>query len=416
MKEWLHPLRKCYHKKHHALKDVSLTVGSGEVLGVIGENGSGKSTLLKILASVVSPTKGSFKCDGRVSALLELGGGFNMDLTGVENVFFLGAIQGYSKSEMSGRLKQILDFAEIGEYANQPVKNYSSGMYVRLAFSININIDPEILIVDEALSVGDMRFQQKCFRKIKEIKDSGKTIIFCSHSMSAVKDFCTKAVWINQGRIAEQGDPHIVCEKYQIYMAQNGSSLKASEDGSLQTSDNQIPEFMLKPELLHLIWNDMRKYQATGAGGAEIRYATIIDLASGRSVTTLKGGERIRVAAIITANHVFQNPGFQIVMNGQFSTEVFNINNYHYNQAVTIVENEPNLIAVDFKIPDLGNGNYSLSMALADVVDGLLVYIFKVHDAMIISIENPDVRYKTGTQMVVEDARILNLQPSKILN
>ncbi len=185
MKEFFHPLRKRYHTKHNALKDISFTLQRGEVLGVIGQNGSGKSTLLKILASVVSPTEGQYNCNGRVTALLELGGGFNEEMTGVENIYFIGALQGYRKKEMKKRVDAILDFAEIGEYAYQPVKNYSSGMYVRLAFSMNININPEILIIDEALYVGDMRFQQKCFRKIKE---SGKTIVFCSHNLSAVKD------------------------------------------------------------------------------------------------------------------------------------------------------------------------------------------------------------------------------------
>lgn len=416
MKEWLHPLRKCYHTKHDALKNVSLTVGKGEVLGVIGQNGSGKSTLLKILSSVVTQNSGSFECNGRVSALLELGGGFNMDLTGVENVFFLGAIQGYSKKEMSARLKQILDFAEIGEYAQQPVKNYSSGMYVRLAFSISINIDPEILIVDEALSVGDMRFQQKCFRKIKEIKDSGKTIVFCSHSLSAVKDFCTRAIWINHGEIAEEGDPHTVCEKYQIYMAQNGASVQEIAVDKLQETESGMPNFLLKPELKHLIWTDMRKYQANGMGEAQILYTTIIALETGGRVEILKGGDHIRLVCVVVAEEPLSNPGFQMILNGQFSNAVFNINTYHYNQQISIATEQPGLIAVDFVIPDLGNGNYSLSLALTNVVDGLLTYVFRIYDAMIINIENEDVRYKTGTQMVVKDARIFTINPSEILN
>lgn len=416
MKEWVHPLRKRYHKKYHALKDVSFTVGKGEVLGVIGQNGSGKSTLLKILSSVVTPTSGSFKCNGRISALLELGGGFNMDLTGIENVYFLGAIQGYTKKEMSGRLQQILDFAEIGEYANQPVKNYSSGMYVRLAFSININIDPEILIVDEALSVGDIRFQQKCFRKIREIKDSGKTIVLCSHSLSAVKDFCSRAIWIHHGEIKSEGDPHMVTEKYQTFMSLNGTVLPEDLLKESLATTTELPEDLLDPKYGHLHWNDMSRYQNSGSGDTLISFATMIDLSTQRSLITIKDGELIRVVCVVVTQHAFHHPGFQIVLNGQFSSEVFKIINYHYNQALVFEANTPTLVAVDFKFPDLGNGNYSLSLAVTDIIDGLLTYKFQVHDAMMITVENPDVRFTTGAQMVLKDARIVNLDPSKILH
>ena len=154
--EWIHPFGKKFHNPHGALREVSFEVNRGDIIGIIGENGSGKSTLLKILSKVASPTSGSFMVDGKITALLELGGGFNQELTGIENVYFLGAIQGYSRKEMELRMKAILDFADIGDYASQPVNTYSSGMYVRLAFSLAINIDPDILITDEALSVGDL--------------------------------------------------------------------------------------------------------------------------------------------------------------------------------------------------------------------------------------------------------------------
>ncbi len=151
----------------------------------------------------LAQNKGLVECKGNVTALLELGAGFNSELTGIENIYYLGAIQGVSKTEMQKKIDEILTFAELGDYAWQPVKNYSSGMYVRLAFSLSIHIDPEVLIIDEALSVGDVRFQQKCFRKIRQFKEQGKTIIFCSHSMQAVRDFCTKVIWIHDGVIQE---------------------------------------------------------------------------------------------------------------------------------------------------------------------------------------------------------------------
>jgi len=221
IKEWFHPLRKKYHVKHQALKEVSFILESGEVLGVIGQNGSGKSTLLKILNSVVFPTLGGFVVNGRISALLELSAGFNPVLTGIENIYFLSAINGHKRKMIENRVAEIIAFAELGEYVYQPVKTYSSGMHIRLAFSLAINIDPDILIIDEALAVGDLRFQQKCFRKIKEFKESGKTIIMCTHSLTAVKEFCDRAIWLHEGVIKEDGMPEIVTQNYTAYMLSN---------------------------------------------------------------------------------------------------------------------------------------------------------------------------------------------------
>lgn len=218
IKEALHPLRKSYHKKFHALKNISFSVEKGEVLGIIGRNGSGKSTLLKILASIVTPSSGNCQCNGRVTALLELSGGFNVELTGIKNINFLGELQGFSKEEMKSLTKQILDFAEIGEYAYQPVRSYSSGMYMRLAFSLAIHVDPDILIIDEILAVGDIRFQNKCLNKIQEFKNEGKTIVLCSHSLETVKDFCTRAIWVHEGIIKEDGSPNIITDNYNAFM------------------------------------------------------------------------------------------------------------------------------------------------------------------------------------------------------
>ncbi len=222
IKEALHPFRKHYHNKYHALKDISFNVEKGEVVGIIGRNGSGKSTLLKILASIVTPTSGTYQCNGRVAALLELSGGFNKDLSSIENIKFLGALQGYSKGEMAERIKKILEFAEIGEYVYQPIKKYSSGMYMRLAFSLAINIDPDILIIDEVLAVGDIKFKEKSFSKIQEFKNEGKTIIICTHDLGTVKDFCTRAIWIHKGKLMKDDEPHEVVREYNSFI----SSLK----------------------------------------------------------------------------------------------------------------------------------------------------------------------------------------------
>ena len=184
LKESLGFSKKKRYREHYALRDVSLTVHEGECVGIIGTNGSGKSTILKIITGVLSATEGTVKVDGRISALLELGAGFNSEYTGMENIYLNGTMIGFSREEIDSRLQQILDFADIGDFIHQPVKTYSSGMFVRLAFAIAINIEPEILVVDEALSVGDVFFQAKCYHKFEEFKKQGKTILFVSHDLS----------------------------------------------------------------------------------------------------------------------------------------------------------------------------------------------------------------------------------------
>lgn len=205
--------RKLY-KEHYALRDVSMQIKKGETLGIIGTNGSGKSTILKIITGLLNPTSGSVTIDGRISALLELGAGFNMEYTGIENVYLNGTMMGFTKEEVDERLQNILDFADIGDFVNQPVKTYSSGMFVRLAFAVAINIDPEILIVDEALSVGDVFFQAKCYHKFEEFKKLGKTILFVSHDLSSISQYCDKVVLLNRGVKVDEGTPRDMINLY----------------------------------------------------------------------------------------------------------------------------------------------------------------------------------------------------------
>ena len=201
-------------REHYALRDVSFEVKRGETVGIIGTNGSGKSTILKIITGVLNPTGGEVVVDGRISALLELGAGFNMEYTGIENVYLNGTMMGFSREEIDARLQDILDFADIGDFVHQPVKAYSSGMFVRLAFAVAINIDPEILIVDEALSVGDVFFQAKCYRKFEEFKKMGRTILFVSHDLSSISKYCDRVYLLNQGNILGEGSPKAMIDTY----------------------------------------------------------------------------------------------------------------------------------------------------------------------------------------------------------
>lgn len=201
-------------KLHYALNGVSLNIYRGETVGIIGTNGSGKSTILKIITGVLNPTSGEVNVDGRISALLELGAGFNQEYNGIENVYLNGTMMGFSEKEIDGKLPEILEFADIGDYVYQPVKTYSSGMFVRLAFAVAINIEPEILIVDEALSVGDVFFQAKCYHKFEEFKQLGKTIVFVSHDLSSISKYCDRVFLLNKGNLLGEGSPKEMIDAY----------------------------------------------------------------------------------------------------------------------------------------------------------------------------------------------------------
>lgn len=201
-------------KEFYALKGVSFEIGKGECVGIIGHNGAGKSTLLKLLTGVAFPTSGEIEINGRLASMLELGSGFNPELTGMENIYFNGSLNGLTKEDIDSKLRDILDFADIGKFIDQPVKNYSSGMFARLAFAVAINVDPDILIVDEILSVGDVGFQVKCMEKFNEFKKKGKTILYVSHGLGTVKKFCDRAIWLQKGQVVDDGNSVIVVERY----------------------------------------------------------------------------------------------------------------------------------------------------------------------------------------------------------
>lgn len=206
--------RKQIHKVHYALNGVSFSIHTGETVGIIGTNGSGKSTILKIITGVLNPTSGEINVQGRISALLELGAGFNLEYNGIENVYLNGTMMGFSEKEIEAKMPDILSFADIGDYVYQPVKTYSSGMFVRLAFAVAINIEPEILIVDEALSVGDVFFQAKCYHKFEEFKKMGKTIVFVSHDLSSISKYCDRVFLLNNGVLLGEGSPKEMIDAY----------------------------------------------------------------------------------------------------------------------------------------------------------------------------------------------------------
>ena len=225
--------RKNKYKLHYALNGVNLNIYKGETVGIIGTNGSGKSTILKIITGVLSPSEGEVKVNGRISALLELGAGFNQEYNGIENIYLNGTMMGFSEKEIDAKLPAILEFADIGEYVYQPVKTYSSGMFVRLAFAVAINIEPEILIVDEALSVGDVFFQAKCYHKFEEFKEMGKTIVFVSHDLNSISKYCDRVFLLNKGNLLGEGSPKEMIDAYKRVLVgqyeENGKEVSAAQ-------------------------------------------------------------------------------------------------------------------------------------------------------------------------------------------
>ena len=218
LKQLIWGQRRQYYQALWALREIDLAIMPGEVIGIVGKNGSGKSTLLQLICGTLTPTSGKVQINGRLAALLELGAGFNPEFTGRENIWMNAAIIGLTQQEIADRIEQIIDFSEIRHFIDQPVKTYSSGMYVRLAFSIAISVDPDILIIDEALSVGDGAFARKSFNRIMQLRDSGKTILFCSHSLFQIESLCNRAFWINQGKLMVEGDVKQVVTAYQQFL------------------------------------------------------------------------------------------------------------------------------------------------------------------------------------------------------
>ncbi|MCM1090788.1 MAG: ABC transporter ATP-binding protein [Muribaculum sp.] len=263
VKEALGLGQKKAHKLYFALNGVSMDIYRGETVGIIGTNGSGKSTILKIITGVLNPTEGEVTVDGRISALLELGAGFNQEYNGIENVYLNGTMMGFSEKEIDEKLPAILEFADIGDYVYQPVKTYSSGMFVRLAFAVAINIEPEILIVDEALSVGDVFFQAKCYHKFEEFKDMGKTIVFVSHDLSSISKYCDRVFLLNKGNLLGEGGPKEMIDAYKRVLVGQYEIPEESGQEDLSEEPQPLEYGTMQAEIMEYYLTDDRDVRTT---------------------------------------------------------------------------------------------------------------------------------------------------------
>jgi lipopolysaccharide transport system ATP-binding protein len=361
LKELLTFNRLNCHRDFWALRDVSFEVKRGETFCIVGENGSGKSTLLQMVAGIMHPTAGNIAVNGRVSALLELGAGFNPEFSGRDNVYLNGSILGLARRQIDARYKDIESFAEIGEFINQPVKTYSSGMVVRLAFAVAINVDPEVLLVDEALAVGDLYFRHRCMRKVHELRARGVTILFVSHAVGDVKAIGDRAMWLDHGRVVELGSPERVISKYLAATAAKDSTyrLHQAESHAPQSSAAAVRA----PEIVETIPNIDHRH---GDGKARIIGIAVLD-ENGLPLHLLQPASRIlvRISARACAYVAIPNVGF--MLRNQLGMDFSGTNTVREGYQIDPMQ-PGDIITVDFylDLPELYPASFSFSPAIAD--------------------------------------------------
>ncbi len=349
--------RKKFHRDFWALHDLDLEVERGTVLGIVGQNGSGKSTLLQIVTGILRQTRGDCFVNGTISALLELGAGFNLEFTGRENIFMHGAIIGLTRRQMEERLEDVLSFAEIGEFVDQPVKIYSSGMFMRLAFSVAIHVDPDILLVDEALSVGDLIFQHRCISRIRRLREAGKTILFVSHDLQAVTSFCDRAILLDCGKKLEDGTPEEVVQRYQALISERErKAAGSSEHWVAIEQDGTLESVTTIPHIHHRF----------GHGGAEI-LGIILHSREGKVLNQVRSGEEVRLIVSARLNRDIGHPIIGFTVRDRLGVEITS-SNTSYAGLHLPAGKAGDVFTIGFRlsIPALRPGSYSISPAVAE--------------------------------------------------
>ncbi len=363
LREALHLTRRARHREFWALQDVSFEVAEGQTLGIIGQNGSGKSTLLQILAGIMRQTRGDCHVAGKVSALLELGAGFNPEFTGRENVFMNGAILGMNRRQMEERFDAIARFAEIGSFLEQPVKTYSSGMFMRLAFAVAVNVDPDILLVDEALSVGDLIFQHRCMHRMNQLRASGKTTVLVTHDLAAIPKFCNRALLLDGGRLIEDGSPDKVVQKYRALIfererryGQNGAAAREPEGETFITTGEEMPVVRTIPNIDHRFGN----------GAARILGIELLD-EQGNPTREVFGGQCVVLRLSVEFLRDVARPILGYTLRDRLGVEISACNT-SYSESSLPGAAEGQIYTSDFRIrlPHMAGGSYSFAPAVAD--------------------------------------------------
>lgn len=368
----LRPSSQGLYTDFYALKSVDFTVRRGESMAIVGRNGSGKSTLLQLIYGTLKPTNGYIKTKGKVAALLELGAGFDPEFTGIENLRMTAALYGVTEAQLADKEKQILAFADIGDFVHQPVKTYSTGMVVRLAFAVIAHVDADILIVDEALAVGDATFTQKCMRYIRAFKEHG-TLLFVSHDMAAVQNLCDRAIWLNQGEVQLLGTAKTVAEAYLKFALQQ----VAGEDIVLQSISTEA------------------KLSGWETGFAKITEVSLLNLeAPDRGF--FSGGERVKVVITVHANHTLESPIVGFLLRDRLGQDLFGENtNRHITEGTNkaIPEGHTATASFEFTLPYLPNGQYAIACSVADgeLQDNIQHHF--IHDALIMTVSSSQARW-----------------------
>lgn len=432
LKELVLPGRS-YADDFWALRDIDLEVYRGQTLGIVGQNGSGKSTLLQVIAGTLAPTQGSVRVGGRVSALLELGSGFNPEFTGRQNVFFNAQILGLPREAIAERFDQIAAFAGIGHFIDEPVKTYSSGMYVRLAFAVAIHVDPEVLIVDEALAVGDGVFVHRCMAKIKEFQDAGGTILFVSHDVGAVSRLCSEAAWIKQGRIVDRGKPTEVCKHYQAWIHEEvNRQYQQSEGQSAPVVDragaNGEAAGALDVAALtrrshnpftHQPFLGLQDHERFGSGRGEVRDVQVLD-AQGNPLVLAEPGQTVTVAVTVMRHGEIPHPNVGIALLDRLRTTLSGWStdllepDFAQRWRATVPTGEAT-VEFRFAWPYLALGTYSLDVAFGNGPHTNLEMLDWIQNAAVIKAITPEAVYGTFQLAARQVCLRSNAQPSPSL-
>lgn len=389
--------KKKFYKEFWALKDVSFEVKRGECVGIIGRNGAGKSTLLQVITGTLTPTAGEVKIKGRIAALLELGSGFNPEFTGHDNVYLNASILGLSKKEIDARYNDIVEFADIGDFINQPVKTYSSGMMVRLAFAVNAFVDPEILIVDEALAVGDIAFQVKCFKKMKEfIESKEKVVLFVTHDMSSVRTFCNRVYWMDRGTIRDAGDPLRIIDAYTDNMVHPNKEVESKKE------EEKKEDVLISNELIAITGKETH---TGGDVGGHITHVGLFD-ENGRALKIIRKSQKVTVRFRFMADkplgglrctfHIMDRRGLDISGSSNSVLEM---------PCGPLAQGKSAEVRFDFTIPELQNDEYVVMVSLNEGDIDFCNRLHNVVDAIVFRYDSASLMQKQGVLVKLPDCK-----------
>ena len=379
LKEALNPFKKSYHHDFFAMNDVSFEIKKGETVGIIGKNGAGKSTLLKMITGVLTPTSGSIETAGKISSLLELGAGFNPDMTGLENIYLNGTLMGFTREEMEPKVPAILEFADIGEFIYQPVKMYSSGMFARLAFSVSINVEPDILIVDEALSVGDMAFQMKCFKKFQDFQEQGRTILFVTHGLDTVIRYCNRGIVIDNGKMIFDDSPKLAVDAFKKVLSGD------FYEKTIETEEASETVTTVDDQLLKESFVQHQELDTYGNGKATIMDYGIVDQ-NNKPSSILDYNSEFKIIMKVQFSEYIEDPIFAFTLKDAKGLEITGTNSmmkhietgaYEAGQTVTVTFSQK---------ANLQLGKYALSLGCVTINESGVEVFNRIYDAILFEI------------------------------